>query len=107
MHSSLSHSSVIMPTPNRESSPAVQVQDNDTASQAGTIAQSSVPTTPSLSMNGGEDEDDVISLHSSDESEFDDVVQTHLTTGTSTQAGSVADEDEFDFVDESENENEV
>ena len=85
-----------MPTPNRESSP-IQDQEVDTASQAGTLAQSPVPTTPSL--QGGDYEDDVISLHSSDDSDFDDEVPTHLTTST---RASNADEDEFDFADERE-----
>lgn len=90
-----------MPTPNRESSPAIQ--EADATSQAGTMAQSSVPTTPSLSLAG--DEDDMFSIHSSDDSD-DDIVQVQTYATPSTRSASVADEDEFDFVDESEHENE-
>lgn len=78
-----------------------QHQENDATSQAGTVAQSSVPTTPSLSLAG--DEDDMFSLHSSDGSD-DGIVEVRAHATPSTRSASVADEDEFDFVDESENE---
>lgn len=116
MHSSLSRSSIIMPTPNRDPSPApgpsplhqsIEAEAAlETASQAATATNthSSVPTTPSLSLRGVED--DVISLHSSDdESEFHDVqVDVHTNVGTSVADTDEVEREEFDFVDESDDE---
>lgn len=118
MHSSLSHSSVIMPTPNRDPSPSPAPapiyqsreaegleHEHETASQAPTLT--SVPTTPSLSLHDAED--DVISLHSSeDEDDDDDFALVDARSNVTAPSTHVADEEdqlvreEFDFADESE-----
>lgn len=124
MHSSMSRSSVIMPTPNRDHSPAppstpmyqsreAEGLEHETPSDAPTDEHdtfTSVPTTPSLSLHG---EDDVISIHSSDDDDGDDfaLVSGRGAGDRSNASGPssthVADEEqsdrgEFDFVDESE-----
>lgn len=101
-----------MPTPNREVTPPIasETETYETASQAPTVAQSSIPSTPTTSASPhDETDDDIISLQSSEDDEEDDEFDVVPSAGSPSVGQYTPDElesDDFDFVDESEEENE-
>jgi hypothetical protein len=97
MTNSLSRSSMIMPTPNREATPTAEAgaEAVEDASQAST----SYPSTPATSAR----DDDLISLQSTDDEGYD-LVPPAPSPSTGQYTPDELEADEFDFVDESEDE---